>query len=181
MRIGIRQRLVFLIFFGLFVTMSLIGTYRYFMEKRAIMASTGAHGEETCKLMAELATPLLLTSDFGGLHYMAQNFMHTPDAQEVTISDAGGRQLVRAAAPSLEESRIVVGPFPVLSDQTKLGEIRIAVYPADLDTQAQGLQCQRRDRAPLYLYHPCRDARRFRLPDHYATAPGTGRCAQGRD
>ena len=133
MRIGIRQRLVFLIFLGLFATMSLIGTYRYFMEKRVIMASTGAHGEETCKLMAELATPLLLTSDFGGLHYMAQNFMHTPDAQEVMISDAGGRPLVQAAIPSLAEKRIFAGPFPILSDQAKLGEIRIAVYPADLD------------------------------------------------
>jgi methyl-accepting chemotaxis protein len=132
-QIGVRQRLVFLIFFGLFATMSLIGTYRYFMEKRAIMASAGAHGEESCKLMAELATPLLLTSDFGGLHYMAQNFMHTPDAQEVTITDAGGRQLVRAARPTLVGKRISVGPFPVLSDQTKLGEIRIAVYPADLE------------------------------------------------
>ncbi len=133
MRIGIRQRLVFLIFFGLFATMSLIGTYRYFMEKRAIMADTGNHGEETGKLMAELAAPLLQTSDFGGLNYMAQNFMHTPDAQEVTITDAGGRQLVRAAKPSLTEKRIFAGPFPVLSDQTKLGEIRVAVYPADLD------------------------------------------------
>jgi methyl-accepting chemotaxis protein len=132
-QIGVRQRLVFLIFFGLFATMSLIGTYRYLMEKRAIMASAAAHGEESCKLMAELATPLLLTSDFGGLHYMAQNFMHTPDAQEVAITDAGGRPLVRAASPALAEKRISVGPFPVLSDQTKLGEIRIAVYPADLD------------------------------------------------
>jgi len=131
-RFGIRQRLVFVIFFGLFVTMSLIGTYRYFMEKRALLAGTQSHGEETCKLMSALATPLLLTSDFGGLNFMAQNFIHTPDAQEVTITDAGGRQLVRAARPSLIEQRIVVGPFPILSDQTKLGEIRIAVYPAGL-------------------------------------------------
>jgi methyl-accepting chemotaxis protein len=132
-RIGVRERLVFIIFFGLFVTMSLIGSYRYFMEKRALMAGTTARGEESCKLMAELATPLLQTSDFGGLHFMAQNFMHTPDAQEVTITDAGGRQLVRAANPALAAKRILVGPLPILSDQTKLGEISIAVYPADLD------------------------------------------------
>jgi methyl-accepting chemotaxis protein len=134
-RIGVRQRLVFLIFFGLFVAMSLIGTYRYFMEKRAILAATRAHGEETCKLMAELATPLLLTSDFGGLHYMAQNFIHTPDAEEVTITDSGGRQLVRASKPALDDRRILVGPFPVQSDLTKLGDIRLAVYPADLGSR----------------------------------------------
>jgi methyl-accepting chemotaxis protein len=134
-RIGVRQRLIFLIFFGLFAIMSFIGTYRYIMEKRAIMDSTRAHGEESCKLMAELTTPLLLTSDFGGLHYLAQNFMHTPDAQEVTITDAGGRQLAGAAKPSLAEKRILVGPIPIRSDQTKLGEIRIAVYPAELDSR----------------------------------------------
>jgi len=132
MRFGIRQRLIFLVFFGLFVTMSLIGTYRYFMEKRAILAGSRAHGEEICKLMSELATPLLQTSDFGGLNFMAQNFIHTPDAQEVTIADAGGRQLVRAARPSLDDQRIVIGPLPIMSDQTKLGEIRIAVYPLGL-------------------------------------------------
>ncbi len=48
--------------------MSLIGAYRYLLEKRAILAGTRLHGEQSCKLMSDLATPLLLTSDFGGLN-----------------------------------------------------------------------------------------------------------------
>jgi len=35
MRIGIRQKLIFMVFAGLFVTMALIGTYRYVMEQRS--------------------------------------------------------------------------------------------------------------------------------------------------
>jgi methyl-accepting chemotaxis protein len=131
--IGVRQRLIILIFSGLFVTMGLIGTYRYFMEKRDLVATARGHGEQSCKLMAELAAPYLLTSDFGGLHAMVQDFMHTPDAQEVVIIDREGRQLARSAKPSLSAKRIMIGPLPVASGETLLGEVRIAVYPADMD------------------------------------------------
>jgi methyl-accepting chemotaxis protein len=130
--IGIRQRLIIVIFSGLFVTMGLIGTYRYFMEKRDLLAAARGQGEQSCRLMAELAVPYLLTSDFGGLHAMVQNFMHTPDAQEVTITDREGRQLINAARPVLAAGRIVIGPLPVTSDTVRLGEVRIAVYPADM-------------------------------------------------
>ncbi len=133
MRIGVRQRLIYLIFFGLFAAMSILGAYRYFMEKHAIIADAAARGEETGTIMARLATPLLLSSDFGGLNYLAQNFMQAPDAQEIIISDGEGRQLVRAAKPSLAENRITTAPVPILSDQTKLGEVKVAVYPAELN------------------------------------------------
>ncbi len=132
MGIGVRQRLIILIFSGLFVTMGLIGSYRYIMERRGLIATAGRDGEQSCKLMAELAAPYLLTSDFSGLHAMVQNFMHTPDAQEVTIIDRDGRQIVHAARPDLSEKRIAIGPLPVMMDSTRLGEIRIAVYPAEL-------------------------------------------------
>ncbi len=39
---------------------------------------------------------------------------------------------MQAGKPTLSESRITAGPYPILSDQTKLGEIKIAVYPAEL-------------------------------------------------
>lgn len=132
---GIRQRLIFLIFTGLFVTMGLIGTYRYFMEKRNIIAGARIQGEQTGKLMAEFAVPSLLTSDFSGLHYMGKNFMNRPDAQEVTIIDREGRQLIHIARPDLAKDRIEVAPLPILSDTTKLGELRIAVYPADMESR----------------------------------------------
>ena len=130
---GVRQRLIFLIFTGLFVTMGLNGTYRYFTEKRDILASTRVQGEQSVKLMADLAAPYLLTSDFSGLRFMAEHFMRTPDAQEATIVDGEGRQLVRLTASPLAEKRIVVGSRPIRSDTAKLGEVRIAVYPADLE------------------------------------------------
>jgi methyl-accepting chemotaxis protein len=130
--IGVRQRLIYLIFSGLFITMALIGTYRYIMEKRNIIANARIQGEQTGKLMAELAAPYLLTSDFSGLHYLAANFMHTDDAQEVTISDRDGRQLIQNAKPALEAKRILIGPLPIVWESTKLGEVRIAVYPAKM-------------------------------------------------
>ncbi len=135
MRIGIRQRLIFFIFSGLFLTMSLIGAYRYFMEKKAILANTRVQGEQSGKLMAEFAMPLLMTSDYVALQYLAQNFMHTADAEEVTIVDSGGREVVRMARPSLTENRMRLGPFPIASNQTTFGEMRIGVYPADLDAR----------------------------------------------
>jgi methyl-accepting chemotaxis protein len=135
MQLGVRQRLIFLIFSGLFVTMSLIGTYRYFVEKRDILANTRINGEQSCKLMSELATPYLLASDFSGMHNMAQNFLSMPDAQEVTITDSSGKPLVHAGKPVLAGKRITIGPFPISMNQTRLGDIRIAVYPADLDSR----------------------------------------------
>lgn len=132
---GIRQRLIFLIFTGLFVTLGLIGTYRYFMEKRDILANTRIQGEQSVKLMAELAAPYLTTSDFSGLRFMAEHFMRTPDAQEMTIVDREGKQLIRIAKPVLADDRIAVGSRPVFSDTMKLGEVRIAVYPSDLESR----------------------------------------------
>ncbi len=38
--------MVFLIFFGLLAAMIVVGTYRYFMEKRAVLSSTHDHGEQ---------------------------------------------------------------------------------------------------------------------------------------
>jgi methyl-accepting chemotaxis protein len=113
--------------------MGLIGTYRYFMEKRDLIETARGRGEQSLQLMAELAAPYLLTSDFSGLQAMVQNFMHTPDAQEVVILDREGRQLVNAARPGLSAKRTMVGPLPVTADAARLGEVRIAVYPADLD------------------------------------------------
>jgi methyl-accepting chemotaxis protein len=115
--------------------MGLIGTYRYFMEKRDLVATARVHGEQSLKLMAELAVPYLLTSDFSGLQAMVQNFMHTPDAQEAAIIDREGRQLVRSAKPTLSEKRIMIGPLSVTSDAARLGEVRIAVYPADMESK----------------------------------------------
>ncbi len=133
MQIGVRQRLIFLTFSGLFVTMSLIGTYRYYVEKRNIMANTHISGEQSCKLMSELAAPSLLVSDLSGIISMAQNFVSLPDAQDVTITDNSGKTLVHAGKPVLAGNRITIGPFPISLNQTKLGEIQITVYPADFN------------------------------------------------
>jgi len=135
MQIGVRQRLLFLIFSGLFATMSLIGTYRYFVEKRNILTNVRINGEQSCKLMSELATPYLLTSDLSGLHNMMQHFLHTPDVHDVMIIDSGGKPIAHAGKPVLSGKLITIGPIPISMDQTRLGEIRIAVYPADLDSR----------------------------------------------
>jgi len=132
---GVRQRLIFLVFTGLLVIMGLIGTYRYVTEKRDIIATVRSQGERSGKLMAGLAAPYLLTSDLNSLHSMADNFIQTPDAQEMTIVDREGRELIRIARPVLIKNRIAVGPQPILSGTTNLGEIRIAVYPADLKSR----------------------------------------------
>ncbi len=132
MRIGIRQKLIFMIFAGLFVTMALIGAYRYVMEKRSLVNECRMRGEQSCRLMAELAAPYLLMSDFGGLNAMVKNFMRLPDAQEVMITDGSGRELVRDGRADPEAKRLMVGPLPILAEQTRLGEVRLSVYPADL-------------------------------------------------
>ena len=120
-------------FAGLFVTLSLIGAYRYVMEKRSLVSDARIRGEQSCRLMADLAAPYLLTSDYGGLNAMAKNFMRLPDAQEVTIIDGSGRELVREGRADLAAKRQKVGPLPIQIEQTRLGEVRLSVYPADLD------------------------------------------------
>ena len=128
---GIGQRLIFLIFLALFVTMGLIGTTRYFIEKRDIIAEVRLQGEQSGKLMTELAAPYMLRSDLSGLQTMAEHFIHTPIVQEVTIVDREGHELIHVSKPVLEKKRIVIGSQPVLSDAAKLGEVRLAVYPAE--------------------------------------------------
>lgn len=132
MRTGVLQRLLISIFAGLFVAMSLIGIYRYIGEKQQLMADTRAQGEESGRLLAEIAAPLLVSFDYAALQNTAQNFLQTPNAQELIVTEPGGRELVRVTRPSLSPERIVLGPFPITASQTRLGELRVAVYPADL-------------------------------------------------
>ncbi len=136
---GLRQRLLFLILTGLFATLALIGTERYFMEKRDILANTRVQGEQTALFMVERAAPYLLTADFKGLRSVAENFIQTPDAQEMTIVDHEGREVVHVKKPVLEENRITLGTLPVLSNAAKLGELRIALYPASMKSRLGAL------------------------------------------
>jgi phosphate/phosphite/phosphonate ABC transporter binding protein len=132
---GVRQRLIFLVFTGLLVTMGVIGTYRYVKEKRDMLATSLSWGEQSGKLMAGIAAPYLQASDLSSLHSMAETFMQTSDAQDMTVIDSGGRKLIHVSRPVLAKDRIAVAPQPILSGTTKLGEIRIAVYPADLKSR----------------------------------------------
>jgi methyl-accepting chemotaxis protein len=125
--------LVVLTFSGLFLTMSLTGAYRYVTEKQALLADAAGRGEQSGKLLAEFSAPLLMMSDYGALHDMARNFLNTSDVQDFMIVDSGGREVLRAARPVLEEKRISLGPFPIAANQVRYGEMRISVYPADLN------------------------------------------------
>ena len=133
MTTGVRQKIAILIFSGLLVIMGMVGVYRYYMEKHNLIEATKTQGEEACKLMAQLAVPYLVTSDFGGLHAMVQHFIHTPNAQEITIIDREGRQIVHTTRPDMSDKRILIEPVQIVSDAVRLGEIRIAVYPAAMD------------------------------------------------
>ena len=135
MRIGIRQKLIIVIFSGLFAAMGMIGTYRYVQEKQDILRSARVHAEQTGRLMADFAAQFILTADSGGLHYLAKNFMQNPDAQEIAVTDKEGRRVVQMARPDLAEKRIMAGPFPVMLEKDNLGDVRIAVYPADMDAR----------------------------------------------
>ncbi len=142
MRIGVRQRLIILVFLGLFITMSLIGGYRYVRERESLLATARSQGEQSGRLIAEFAAPLLISYDYSSIHSLAQNFMQTPDAQELIIVDAGGREIVRVARPELAERRISLGPFPIALNQTKFGDMRVAVYPFDLSARLRSYAVQ---------------------------------------
>lgn len=132
MGIGVRQRLIVLIFSGLFVTMGLVGTSRYFMEEQALLNAARVHGEQSSRLIAALAVPYLAASDSSGLQRLADTFMHSPDARTVTITDRDGRQLIHSVNPAPEGQEITIAPASVMADSVRLGEVRLAVYPADL-------------------------------------------------
>ncbi len=133
MGIGVRQRLIVLIFSGLFVAMGLTGTYQYFTEERELIAEARGRGEESSKFLAALAAPSLSASDTGGLERLAKSFMRSSDAREVAIADREGRQLVHTANPLPSGKGIPIAPAPVMADSVRLGEVRISVYPADLE------------------------------------------------
>jgi len=133
MGIGVRQKFILLLLSGLFVSMGLIGTYRFLMEKRAIVDSARAHGEQTSRLMAELASPFLLKDDLAGLRALSESFMHSPDVGELTVSDHEGRQVAHNVRPDQSGQGIAVGPVVVHSGDIKLGEIRFSFTSADID------------------------------------------------
>ncbi len=132
---GVRQRLIIAIFAGLFVTMSLIGIYRYVREKGQIFADVRSYGEESGRLMADFAAPLVISYDYAALQTLARTFLETPNGQEFVIVDSSGREIARLSRPALSPDRMDLGPYPITAGQNKFGELRIAVYPADLDTR----------------------------------------------
>lgn len=143
MVIGVRQRLLMLLFLGLCLAVACAGLYRYTQEKRDILSHAKYQAEQAGRLLAELSVQPLLTADTVGLRHLAERFMQTYDVQEIVILDHSGRELVRQALPELDNNRFTVGPLRVVSAMTKLGDVRIAVYPADtqvrLKNAAQGV------------------------------------------
>ncbi len=135
MRIGVRLRLIIVVFTGLLLVLGLIGTYRYYGAKEELISAAHVQGEQTCQLVATLAVPYLITGDIGGLHVMVQNFMHIPDIQEVTVLDSAGKQLVHVSNSYLQKMNIEINPQPIASNATRLGEIHISVSPSSLDTK----------------------------------------------
>lgn len=133
MNIGLRQRLIILIFSGLFVAMALIGTYRYFLEKQVIVDTTRAQGEQSSKFLADLAAPYLEAQDVTGLLGVVQKFMRTPDIQEVVVIDRDNKRIIHTVSPGMTDARIALAPLPILADKTKLGEIHVAVYPEGME------------------------------------------------
>jgi phosphate/phosphite/phosphonate ABC transporter binding protein len=130
--IGVRQRLIIVIFIGLLLAMGPIGTYRYFMAKQEIINTARVDGKQSCQLLAGLAAPFLLSADIRGLNNLVQNFLQTPDAQVVTILDGAGKELVRGSKPSLSGMQLAITPCPITSNATRLGEINIIVSPSAL-------------------------------------------------
>ncbi len=135
MRIGVRQRLIALVFIGLFIAMNVIGAYRYIKEKQTILGDTRAQGEQVGKLVADVAGPLMMAADYGSLQFLAQNTLRMPDVQDVAIFDSNGREVVRTGRPVLSQKRLLLGPFPLSVNQARFGELRMSVYPADIDTK----------------------------------------------
>jgi phosphate/phosphite/phosphonate ABC transporter binding protein len=129
--IGVRQRFIILVFSGLFATMSLIGGYRYVQENRSLDAAARGQGALHAKLMAELAAPYLLASDYNGLHALVQSFMRLPDVCEVSVVDREGRRIAYAVRPDQPQDRLAIPPVPVALESARLGELRAVVYPAD--------------------------------------------------
>lgn len=117
---------------GLFAAMAVTGSYRYFMEKKSMMDGTRAQAEQSLKLMAELAVPFLIAYDYAGVYELAESFMRTPDAQEITISDKDGRQLIERKKPQMAKGTINPGPLDITSQNARLGVISLGMYPANL-------------------------------------------------
>jgi len=129
--IGIRQRLIVLVFSGLFVTMGLIGAYRYGNEDRRLMAAARSQGELSAKLLADLSVPYLQASDYNGLYTLIQSFQRLPDVCEVSVHDRDGRRVAHAARPSPPPQLIELDAVPISFGTIRLGDVRLSVFPAD--------------------------------------------------
>lgn len=132
MNIGLRQRLIILIFSGLFVAMAMIGTYRYFMEKQIMIDTARAQGEQSCKLMAELLGPPLQAGDVDSTNALVVNFMKSAEIQEVVILDRAGQEIVRRENPGAEK-RIALPSRQILYRNTDFGKLSISVYPENME------------------------------------------------
>jgi methyl-accepting chemotaxis protein len=133
--IGLRQRLIILIFSGLFIAMTMIGTYRYFQEKQVMITTTRVDGEQAGKLMADLAAPYLQTQDTTGLLVIVQKFMRLPDIQEVIITDQEGKRIIHTVKQSMVDDRIALASLPIVAERAKLGDLRIAVFPEGMESR----------------------------------------------
>jgi methyl-accepting chemotaxis protein len=129
--LGIRQRLVILIFFGLTASLGLFEAWRHVSERQGLLAAERIHGERLGRLMAELAAPALSASDVNGLRVLAQDFLHTTDVQDVTFRDREGRELAHFAGKTPLGEQIRLAPLPVAAEAVRLGEIQISLRSAD--------------------------------------------------
>ncbi len=139
MTIGVRQRLIILIFTALFAIMAVTGSVRYFREKRAIEGAAEARAGQSARTLASLAAPYLAADDQAGLALLVRGFLQAPEVQAVTITDRAGRTLVHQQRPALAPDRVSPAPAPVPSDTGRLGKVILSVAPADLPARLADL------------------------------------------
>jgi phosphate/phosphite/phosphonate ABC transporter binding protein len=130
--IGLRQKLIVLIFSGLFVAMAVIGTYRYFTEKQNIINTVRVHGEQSSKLLAELVGFYMQAEDLGSINTLVVNFMKSADVQTVTIVNREGQEIVHRENPWAQKL-IALPPQPIRYHDIDYGRLSISVYPENLE------------------------------------------------
>jgi len=133
-KFNLREKLLLVVIFGLFVAFSIIASFRVYQTKVSFNEEINRSGKERAILVAEALTNLILAYDYGNIESLAERIVKSQDVQQVKIMNRAGR--VMASRTSSEFDPNNKGPIfvaPVMHSGEEIGSIEFMISLARLE------------------------------------------------
>jgi diguanylate cyclase (GGDEF)-like protein len=132
---GLRVKLVLLVVAGIVTAFTVIGAFRVYAEKQAIVDEIRRSGHERVSMMAEAVANLIVGYDYSNMESLAERVVQQQDVQHVIIRNKDGKVMVSRNKPILPDQATLPFEAPVLFNSDTVGKVELELSLARMEAE----------------------------------------------